>query len=266
MNGVSGSPFESARVLSRPLPGADAELRHGYTVAEISRLSVWAVRRERWHQVADFHDRLEVAWHAIIEHIYTAAEPPTERDVMYAGWRGIGEHVSSDYQFRGHDRQDRYAGTVAGFERYWWTTARATPGPEERVTDRVALAQIWPLLRPVLAAVAVHEDYGVAAAALGKARNTRPARCPQRRSAPRPPGVLDPRGPIWGSAARNWSAGTKLARASASLPYPSARPTARFSAACTLRAPSSAPRAVPGDQAVPIRGRNVTFGAHRART
>jgi Helix-turn-helix domain len=166
----------NAPALPRPLTGADAELRHGYTIAEVSRLSMRAVRRERWHQAADFDDRLEVAWHAIIEHIYTAAEPPAERDVMYAGWRAIGELVSSDYQFRGHNRQDRYAGTIAGFERYWWTTARATPGPEERVTERVALGQIWPLLRPlhreVLTALAAHEDYGLAAAALGKSRKT----------------------------------------------------------------------------------------------
>jgi hypothetical protein len=174
-------------VSAASLPGADAELRHGYTIAEVSRLSMRAVRRERWHQAADFDERLEVAWHAIIEHIYTAAEPPAERDVMHAGWRAIGEHVSSDYQFRGHNRQDRYAGTTAGFERFWWTVARATPGPEERVTDRVALAQIWPLLRPmhrqVLAALAVHEDYGLAAAALGKSRKTFTTQVGQARQA-----------------------------------------------------------------------------------
>jgi hypothetical protein len=51
--------------------------------------------------VADFDDRLEMAWHAIIEHIYTATEPPTERDVTHAGWCAIGEHVSSDCEFRG---------------------------------------------------------------------------------------------------------------------------------------------------------------------
>jgi hypothetical protein len=127
MNGY-GSPFEQARALPRSLPGADAELRYGYTIAEVSRLSVQAVRRERWNQVADFDDRLEVAWHAIIEHIHTATARPAERDVMYAGWRAIGEHVSSDYQFRGHDRQDQCEGTTAGFERYWWTAARAAPG------------------------------------------------------------------------------------------------------------------------------------------
>jgi hypothetical protein len=54
--------------------------------------------------------------------------------------------------------------------------ARVTPGPEERVVDRVAVAQIWPRLRPlhqqVPAALAAHEDYGRAAAALGKSRKT----------------------------------------------------------------------------------------------
>jgi hypothetical protein len=58
--------------------------------------------------------------------------------------------------------------------RYWHDTGRA--GPEERITERLALAQIWPRLRPkdreLLAAMAEHEDYGKAAAALGKTRHT----------------------------------------------------------------------------------------------
>jgi hypothetical protein len=187
MTGVYGSTPSGTRAAGRALPGPNAELRHGYTLAEVTRLSVLAVRRQRWNQAADFSDRLEVAWHAIVEHIYTAAERPSERDVMYAGWRAIGEFVASDYQFRGHNRQDRYAGVTAGFERYWWTAARPTPGPEERVTDRVALAQIWPLLRPlhrqVLTALAVHDDYGLAAAALGKSRKTFTTQVGQARQA-----------------------------------------------------------------------------------
>ena len=160
----------------RGLPGTDTELRHGYTLAQVSQLSVQAVRRQHFHQAADFDDRVEVAWHAMIEHIYSATELPAERDVMYAGWRAISAHVRGDEQFRGRNRRDWYGGVTAGFERYWWTTARNTPGPEERVTEQVALAQIWPMLRPVhrqvLAALAAHDDYGRAAAALGKSRRT----------------------------------------------------------------------------------------------
>jgi hypothetical protein len=49
-------------------------------------------------------------------------------------------------------------------------------GPEERATEYLALAQIWARLRPkdreLLAAMAEHEDYAKAAAALGKPRHT----------------------------------------------------------------------------------------------
>ena len=68
-----------------------------------------------------------------------------------------------------------------------WTASRPTPSPEERVTDRVALAQIWPQLRPVhrevLAALAAHDDYGKAAAALGKSRKTFTTQVSQARRA-----------------------------------------------------------------------------------
>jgi DNA-directed RNA polymerase specialized sigma24 family protein len=154
----------------------DTELRHGYTLSQVRTLSIVAVRRDSFHQGADFDERLEVAWHAIIEHIYTSPESPHVREVIRAGWRAIGDHVDRGHRFYGRDSHDRYVRTTAGFERYWWTVARATPGPEERVTDRVALAQIWPQLRPVhrevLAALAAHDDYGRAAEALGKSRKT----------------------------------------------------------------------------------------------
>jgi hypothetical protein len=171
-----------------PARGApDTELRHGYTLSQVSALSVFAVRRALWHQAADFDERLEVAWHAIIEHIYTAASPPEARDVIRTGWQAIGAHIDRGHRFYGLDTHDRYAGTHAGFERYWWTACRPTPGPEERVTDQVALAQIWPQLRPVyrevLTALAAHEDYGRAAAALGKSRKTFTTQVGQARQA-----------------------------------------------------------------------------------
>lgn len=40
----------------------DAVLRHGYTLSQVSALSVFAVKRQLWHQAADFDERLEVAY------------------------------------------------------------------------------------------------------------------------------------------------------------------------------------------------------------
>lgn len=162
-----------------PLPASvpgDAELRHGYTLSQVAALSVYAVRRQLWHQGADFDERLEIAWHAIVEHIYASEQPPEARDVIRAGWKAIGDDVGRAQRFYGLDTHDRYAGTTAGFERYWWFAARPAPGPEDRVTERVALAQIWPRLRPahrdVLAALAAHGDYGLAAESLGRSYKT----------------------------------------------------------------------------------------------
>jgi hypothetical protein len=151
-------------------------LRHGYTLSQVSELSLVVVRRQRWHQAADFDERLEVAWSAIIEHIYTCDEPPLPGEVIRAGWQAIGTHVDKGHQFHGLDTHDRYAGITGGFERYWWYAARPAGSPEERVAERVALAQIWPRLRPVhrevLAALAACDDYGLAAESLGKSRKT----------------------------------------------------------------------------------------------
>jgi hypothetical protein len=157
------------------VPG-NAELRHGYTLSQVSALSVVAVKRELWHQVADFDERLQIAWYAIVEHIYTADEPPQVRDVILAGFRAISGEVEKTRRFYGLDAKDRYAGTTAGFERYWWFAGQAAPSPEGKVTERVALAQIWPRLRPlhqqVLAALAAYDDYELAAKSLGKSRKT----------------------------------------------------------------------------------------------
>jgi hypothetical protein len=73
-----------------------------------------------------------------------------------------------------HNRRDRDAPFTTGFMRYWHDTGHASP--EERATERLALAQIWARLRPaqrdLLAAMAEHEDYAKAAAALGKTWHT----------------------------------------------------------------------------------------------
>ena len=156
-------------------PSGDEELRHGYTVSQVRALSLAVVTRQTWYQSVDFDQRLEVAWHAIIEHLYTASEPPAMPEVARAAEYAVSQDVQQMHRFYGRNTQNRYAGTAtAGFERYWRTTAGLSPGHETTVTDRVALAQIWPRLRPLnqqaIAALTVHDDYGLAAEALGISR------------------------------------------------------------------------------------------------
>jgi hypothetical protein len=155
-------------------PAEDVELRHGYTLYQVNSLSIWTVTHDRYTQIGHPDERLEVAWHAIIEHIYSAADPPEMSEVIKAGWRAIRDHVERDKQFYGADSRNPDALTSKGFARYW--SPQPDMGPEERVTDSVSLAQILPRLRPqhreLLTALAVHEDYGLAAEALGQTRHT----------------------------------------------------------------------------------------------
>jgi hypothetical protein len=162
-----------------PKTARDVELRHGYTLDHVRSLSIWTVRHDPYHAFADFDERLEVAWHAIIEHLYTCDQPPIPPEVIKAAWRAIGHHLSKDQHFRrGYSNREpgRDATASTGFMRYWLDSGQPASGPEERATEYLALAQIWARLRPkdreLLAAMAEHEDYAKAAAALGKPRHT----------------------------------------------------------------------------------------------
>jgi len=164
-------------------PAGDAQLRHGYTVSQVRALSLAVVTKQTCYQSVDFDQRLEVAWHAIIEHLYTSDQPPDLPAVARAAERAVGQDVQQMHRFYGRNTHDRYAGTIAGFHRYWQPAASPSPSPETSVIDRVALAQIWPRLRPehqqVLTALTVHDDYVLAAEALGISRSwfiTRPGR------------------------------------------------------------------------------------------
>lgn len=156
--------------------GNDAPLRHGYTMARLYELTLIAVRCERWYRHRDFHERADIAWSAIAEHLYAAGEPPSRSDLIRAGMLAIGAHYDKDWAQYGIYPKDRYAETGVNFERYWAIAARPTPGPEERVVERAALRQIWHELthgqREALTALAVHDDYGRAADALGKRHST----------------------------------------------------------------------------------------------
>ena len=95
-----------------PRPAEDVELRHGYTLFQVNALSMWAVTRDGHHRFTGFDDRLEVAWHAIIEHIYSSAEPPGKREVIFVGWRAIGDQErASGLRAPGRRAREEYSGT-----------------------------------------------------------------------------------------------------------------------------------------------------------
>src|SRR5215470_15651057 len=93
----------------------DMPLRHGYTMAQARSICLGLVKRQTWYQSVDFvsfDQRLEVAWHAIIEHLYASDQPPTPRQVMQAADRAVNQDVQQARQFHGRNAHGRYAGTT----------------------------------------------------------------------------------------------------------------------------------------------------------
>ncbi|MEU2739376.1 hypothetical protein ABZ656_29415 [Streptomyces sp. NPDC007095] len=144
---------------------------HGYTLDDLHHISRHVVHSDRWHNAADIEDRYDTAWHAIVEHLLTASEPPTRHDLFQAGLRGRDQAVRQRLQAHGYNHHQPGTGTRPRFEGYWTTTAAHTPSPEDRIVDRHTLAQIWPRLTPrqqdALNALAATGDYHRAAELLG---------------------------------------------------------------------------------------------------
>ncbi|MFF0386847.1 hypothetical protein [Streptomyces sp. NPDC004286] len=143
---------------------------HGYTLDDLHHISRHVVHSDRWHTAGDIEDRYDAAWHAIVEHLLTATEPPTRQDLFQAGRRGRDQSVRQRLQAHGFNHHQPSTGTRPRFEGYWFSTAAHTPSPEDRIVDRHALAQIWPRLTPrqqeALTALATTGDYQRAAALL----------------------------------------------------------------------------------------------------
>lgn len=164
------------RLPAAMLPIGDAPLRYGLTLDYLYELTMIAVRCEKWYQARDFHERANIAWSGIVEHLYASEKVPTRSDLICAGMRAIRAMFEDERRQHGLNTHDRYAGTGVNFERYWFLAAQPPPGPEDHVVERMALRQIWAELssyhREALTTLAATDDYDQAADALGKSRAT----------------------------------------------------------------------------------------------
>jgi hypothetical protein len=159
-----------------PPPPPVNELRHGYTLARLDQLTRLAVGR-CGPMASDYCDRRDIAWSALAEALYSATTPPTHHDLIRAGQRAVWDSVTANL------RHDGYAGHQVGsgpgsspsFQLFWMEHSAPTPSPERRIVERLALAQIMPLLTPrqrdVITALAAHGDYQLGADAIGLTRN-----------------------------------------------------------------------------------------------
>lgn len=158
-----------------PRPVHDEPVAHGYTLAQINGMAVYAARACNWVNGMEMTHRAEVAWSAIVESLCEADEPPRSLDLIDIGWKAMKAQYAQDLRAHGRGGRDKSQESLA-FVRFWWSAASPTGSPEDAVVDRLAFWQIWSALTPkhreVLRALADHDcDRHAAARALGTTVN-----------------------------------------------------------------------------------------------
>jgi hypothetical protein len=131
---------------SRPnlLPIGSEPLRHGYRLSDIHRYALMAAASRYTPRSLPHHDRVDIAWHAIVETLYEATDYPSPNHLCHIGAVAIS---------RATDREDHHAGLTQRtrqpaprFAKFW---ANLTDnGHEDAVVDRIALTQVLTLLPP----------------------------------------------------------------------------------------------------------------------
>ena len=150
---------------------ARAEVRHGYTLADLTGIARGAAGANKW-LVSDFMVRFEAAWDAITEELLTSDEAPTPQELARIGKGAVSRQLLKDHcHTYGIADRDLTAGigSAPKFAAYWFEPPR-TP-PDEAVCERVALGQVLAALSPrsrqVLVTLAAAGDYRPAAELLG---------------------------------------------------------------------------------------------------
>lgn len=152
------------------LPRNETYIAHGYTLADIHTLSVYAVRTDHWRADLEFSDRVAGAWSAIATTLCGSDTPPHRNELIRVAREASSDVIDQNMRHRGIDKRGATFGeSRVNFERFW-TRLPGTP-LEDRVVDGVSLQQIWPLLKPgyqdALMALATYGDYAEAAKVMG---------------------------------------------------------------------------------------------------
>lgn len=149
----------------------EQEIRHGWTVNDVNRFAVLAVRADITTRALDMEDRVEAAWSGITVYLLTCDQAPSHVNLIHQGRAALYRLAHEDRHHHGVSGPSAYAGSwsMAGAVKYW--TAPTGESLESGVVERLALAEILEDLperhRATLQALADHDDYPAAAAALG---------------------------------------------------------------------------------------------------
>ncbi|MBI0296317.1 hypothetical protein JBE04_18060 [Streptomyces sp. PRKS01-29] len=142
----------------------------GYTLHDLDHLAKTAAGLAPAYGL-DGLTRYQTAWSAIAEHLVTAEQQPTRRDLVGVGWQAINEEIKACAHARGYLDGLAHNGTASSprYVTYWHEVGEESA--VDRLLDHLAAVQIgdrFSLLEGrVVEALARYEDHARAAAALG---------------------------------------------------------------------------------------------------
>jgi hypothetical protein len=141
----------------------------GYTFRELHQIAARATVYCRWGDRFPFAERFEIAWAGVVDHLTGCEQPPESFDLYKAGMRAIGRASDRELREHGVTRGSDGLQAMPSFDVYW--AHKTSPAADAAVVDRLAVRQIWPMLRPLhqmaFLALAAHGDYYQAALATG---------------------------------------------------------------------------------------------------
>jgi hypothetical protein len=156
-------------------PEPEAEPRdgvlHGWTLSELDRIAAHVIRiNMSWWPAGDRRDQHDIAWEGIAERLCSASSRPSRQDLIEAGRAALTREVKDHARHHGAGSHNGIPNAGARFAA-WWHSASAEPSPEAPVVERIAVGQVLAALTPrqrdALSALALYDDYRLAAKALG---------------------------------------------------------------------------------------------------
>src|ERR1051326_7923992 len=146
-------------------------VRHGYTVADLSRIAGVCIRAAARRGVRDLDDKRAAAMCALIQHLHEVDCDPGSSALLRTAENAISN--ASDRYWANQGLNANTHEPQKGFPRFW--NAGAAALLDERVTERVAVYQI-------LAALPQRQDETIPALAAAAGRAHPSARGVRRRS------------------------------------------------------------------------------------